>query len=1069
MLLTQNTFYRKYGVWMLPQVMTPAMHDLKFLEFPRDSVYHYLSYDGLMDGPANDDPLLRNVVRAIPVHTPMELTSLEGQPRRMAGSGPTLIRDYLKDHRRMHLAKDLNQAQKDKEVPLVVNYALLVKMYHYQASQLANYQRWKNLFVTMLNEFTMLSKTSVRQHYVCVNSPRTLPSVLQLTEAAKELEAPSIKILREPGGYLLLELWKWFHPGPDDKEPSLLHKLPKDKIHLLNFVYIEGNKWCVINFGVLNSFFLLDGQTAPDPAFVIKAKQHVTGAQMAKRLLRLYMTVMEARNIVKTPEQLAQANPDAGPSDTANLDTEEEIVLDEDGEEVEANPIAVEPGTELPVGLAQQMNDYLPNISLIDEAEFANLDAADFQRVIAEQDAELHQDLLQLEDLAKRSGEQTQYASMADIIQTTTVPPPEAGITQLCDRLAINGAISAAEYRKLTKVANNYKSIKAPFGEGTLEEFLVVPPQDLILDDSASMPDSDVVLDKTMLKSNVNLFDSQYVNKVLHKDIANTIMSVQKTGIAVASYQVEQVRDILGGYEEHVAKLVPVIGQPSTIRFKVPIINEDGNMKTNGVQYKIRKLRGDLPIRKTAPNVVALTSYYGKCFITRGRRNSDNYGYWLQTTIQAQVIDPDNLMLTDALFDNAFDSTLSTAHSYTAISNVLREVTVDGRYRLKFNSKEAAETDGVKRYPKACPTYIGQEIATQAPLFLGSTGIVHIETNEGYEALGSLESFMGIDNQNAPVEYVSARVFGKDMPLGVIMGLDMGLERLLGALKVKPRVVPAGERIKLQAHEYALQFSDETWVFSRADRLASLLLGGFNAYSKSLKLFSVQSFDKRGVYVNLLETNGIGVRFVRELDLMNTMFVDAITRDILIEMKEPTTLQGLFFRSCEMLMTDDHPAELDPAFMRIKGYERISGAIYTELIMAIRQHNGTLGKANASVKMNPYSVWKRISEDPAKLQVTEINPLATLKDAEAVTYLGEGGRGRLSMTKATRGYHANDMGTISEATVDNSDVSVNIHTSADPQFTSLRGMSKRFDLKNPNPTALLSTSALLAPASDHDD
>ncbi len=1068
MLLTQNTFYRKYGVWMLPQVMTPAMFDLKLLEFPRESVYHYLPFDGLTDGPANDDPLLRNVSRSIPVHTPLELATLEGQPRRMGGAGPALVREYLKDHRRMHFARDLNQAQKDKDVPLIINYALLVKIYRYQASKFAAYNRWKNLFTTMLDEVTHLTSMSNRQHYVFVHAPKTLPSVAQLVIASKEMDQQAIKNLRDTDSFLLLELWKWFYPSEEATTPSLFTRLPKEKIHLLNFVFVEGGKWCVANFGILSSFFLPEGQKEADPAYVVTSKQHVTGLQMAKRILRMYMTVMDVRNasfIAKIPQDAEIAD------DVQTRDSDMEVTppVINAGAQDAPSPIGTQQ-TPAEVTLATQMNVYLPSISVIDEEEFSNLSTQDFQRLISEQDAEIHQDLVQLDSLSKQMANEEPHVTVEKIIASIELPTPEQGIVNLCDTLAVNGSISAAEYRKLTKIATNYKNIKAPVGEGTLEEFLVIPPQALLLDDSATMPDSDTVLDKTMLKSNLNLFDSKYVTNVLHKDIANAVMSIQNTGIAVTAYKVDTVSDILGGYEEHVVKLMPVIGQPSTLRFKVPVIHEDGTYVTNGVKYRLRKQRGEVPIRKTAPGVVALTSYYGKCFITRGKRNSANYGYWLQTTALAMALDIENKKLTDPVCDTAFDSELKAPRSYSAIANTLRQVTVDGKWSLNFDHREIAKTyppQVLSRYEKKGSLVVGN--AGSSYLVLDAAGNLFEAADGNLNPLGTLESFMGIDTSDAPIEYTTARIFGKDIPVGIILGLEMGLERLVAALKVKPRIVPAGERVNLQSHEYALQFSDESWVFSRHDKLASLILGGFNSYSKAIKLFSVHSFDKRGVYVNLLETSGLGVRFIREIDLMNNMFVDSITRDILIEMKEPTTFKGLLLRSCQMLLTDDHPDAMDPAFMRIKGYERISGAIYTEMIMSIRQHNGTLGKSNAGLLMNPYSVWKRISEDPAKLQVSEINPLSTLKDMEAVTYIGEGGRGSRSMTKDTRGYHVNDMGTISESTVDSTDVSINIHTSADPQFTSLRGMSKRFDMAKPNPTALLSTSALLAPASDRDD
>jgi hypothetical protein len=1080
MLLTQYTFYRNYGVRVLPQVAMPMMHDLKFLELPKESVYHYLTFDSLTDGPANDDPKLRNVKRIIPLLSPLQLTAVDGHPRRMGGDGSAYVRDYLKTHRRMRRIFSPEQGLKDRDTPIVVNYAFLPRLYRYLPTPFSNYYRWRNLFATFLDEFNNVAATSNWNHYVVVHVPKVLPTVRQLIDASTHFNQKNIRTLREPSAFMLLELWKWFtaKEGEQSENPSIFNRVAKEKVHLLNFIFEEGGKWCVVNFGMLNSFFLKEGQKEPDPAFVLQAKQHVTGLQMAKRVLRMYMSIMESRNLalkqLLEQERKALASRKQEEAEQKTLDNPPEVLTEEDTQRGQDKVADTQQQTQ-DEKLSDEMLSYLGSISIIDEEEFANLNHDDFRRLISEQDAEIDADLLQLEKLSEKFAKESPHESLEQIVKTDATPPAEQGVIDICERLAINGAISAGEYRKYQKAALSYKELKAPLGQGTLEEFMTITPEALKITESEGIPDSDTVIDKTMLKSSLNLFDAKYVKEVLHKDIANTVMSVQKAGVAVTGYRIDKVEDILGGYEDHVVRLSPVVGQPSTIRFKVPVIREDGTYITNGVKYRLRKQRGDLPIRKTAPNIVALTSYYGKCFITRGRRNSDSYGYWLQTTALAKALDPNDPHLTDAITDNAFDSELTAPRSYTAISNTLAAVTVGGRYRIRFDHKNALQTEAPKARAKDGTLYLGQDLTTEDTLWLsvggvsGQGGRVKLLKDGTKEDLGTLEEFMGIGIGSAPVEYTTARVYGKDIPVGVILGLEMGMERLMGALRVTPRIVPAGEKASLTADEWGLTFADETWVFNRQDQLASLILSGFNEYDKSLRLFSAHSFDQRGVYINLLETNGIGVRYVRELDLMTAMFVDSITRDILIEMGEPTTFKGLLLRANQMLMNDAHPDELDPAFMRIKGYERISGAIYSELINSLRQHNAALGRASLGVQMNPYAVWKRISEDPAKLQISEINPLATLKDAEAVTYLGEGGRGRLSMTKGTRGYHTNDMGTISEATVDNSDVSINIHTSADPQFTSLRGMSKRFDLEHPNPTALLSTSALLAPASDRDD
>lgn len=419
---------------------------------------------------------------------------------------------------------------------------------------------------------------------------------------------------------------------------------------------------------------------------------------------------------------------------------------------------------------------------------------------------------------------------------------------------------------------------------------------------------------------------------------------------------------------------------------------------------------------------------------------------------------------------NVFDNTLKSPRSYSALSMSFKSLTCRG-YNIVFDRKEVLTT-----YPKPVLDTFEKEgnlvigvNANSVYLVMDKMGSVYTTENNELVLFGTLESFLNILISNSPVESADVSVFGKDIPIGIVLAYQLGFEKLMRLLKVIPRRVNAGSRLNLEPNEYAIAFSDETLIFSRDDRLASMILAGFNDYHRTLKLFSVYSFDKRGVYLNLLDTNKLGVRYLREIDLMYSMFIDPITKDLLIEMKEPTTFQGLLFRSCEMLLDDQHPDELDPAFMRIKGYERLSGAVYTELVQAIRVHSGKLGKSNKQIELNPYAVWKRISEDPAKNQVSEINPIKALKEAEAVTFAGTGGRNKRSMTGNTRAYHVNDMGTISESTVDSSDVAINIFTSADPQFTSLRGMSKRYDFKTTGATALLSTSALLAVGSDRDD
>lgn len=498
-----------------------------------------------------------------------------------------------------------------------------------------------------------------------------------------------------------------------------------------------------------------------------------------------------------------------------------------------------------------------------------------------------------------------------------------------------------------------------------------------------------------------------------------------------------------------------------------------------------------LPIRKVSPSKVSLTSYYGKISVSRSEKKVDDYGSWLRNNIMAKGLDEADTDIEHLKPMNVFDPSFKAPRLYSIIAQGFRGFSAHG-YEFNFDhtSREALfgeEAMKAEAEMKAIAIAVNADGST---LFMDNAtgGIWRLEwgtirsskektpirrtvlsTNEMSGKLETIEELLGIPIEKAPVDMAYVKLMGRQIPVGFVLAYELGLTNLCRLLKVQPRVVPVGTRLGLQADEWPIVFENESWVFKREDRLASLILSGFNEFHRALRDYGAFQFDRKDVYFNLLEGAGSATRYIREIDLAYQTFVDPITRELLEEMKEPTEFRGLLLRSCEMLLSDEHPDELDPAFMRTKGYERLAGTVYTELISAIRAHNNRPGKSKYPIEMSPFQVWAAIQTDPAKGQVSDINPIQDLKQQEAVTFSGRGGRSSRTMVKHTRAYHKNSMGVDSEATLDSGDVGVNVYTSADPQFTSLRGIARPYVVGKTGATALLSTSALLAPGSDRDD
>ena len=610
MSLTYNVFYRKFGIRLLPQLINPVLSDLKFLDFPLESIYHYLSFDGITDGPAMDDFLFRNDHRTIPVETVPELIILEGHPRHTGSSVNQAIQHYYSTHHRMRKMRDIHSYLRDKPTVIVYNYALLPKVYKYPTNIYSAYYKWKNIFTTMITKMVQTAEVTNRQQYVVLSVPKVIPSVTQLNNASKTLSSTSLKAFKDSNSLVLLELWKWFS---DERDSSIFASIPRNKIHLINFVYLESGKWCVVNLGVLNSFFKepFHGETdlviPKEDDYVLKSKQSITGLQLGKRLVRLMITLMEVRTLTSkldNAEHDSAINPmneegiviqgSAENPDAIVVDTNVDDLSGGDDDEVDVSAADAKPDFDYKEPYKEELADAISN-GIVDHDVVSEMSPEEFKEHITKEDQALDEVLAQLDDIAlKLENEDGQpNFSLHELINSKEDLSVDSGVVKLCDVLAADGMLSPVEYKKFIRLANSYKEIKSVDGVTPLSEFMVIPPETLKITSTEKLADSSTVLDKTMLHSSLAAFDSRYIKEVLHKDYANTVLSIQKAGVAVSAYKVERVMDILGGFESHTLRINPVIGMQSTIRFKLPIVKEDGTYESNGISYSLRAQRRD--------------------------------------------------------------------------------------------------------------------------------------------------------------------------------------------------------------------------------------------------------------------------------------------------------------------------------------------------------------------------------------------------------------------------------------------------------------------------------------------
>lgn len=1021
---------RKFGVRTAAMMLNPRMNPLSVLELPRESILHYDSGTKTVLGPPSDLFILRGYEQPISVFHVTDLLGKErkGLPRPASTPPDLAIRKFHAGNRRYRRGMALEQSLKNKILPVVYNYSMLSIRYLYIRSIFSEYNSyWNNLNTMWLNIAESVKLSGERNHFIQIKLPTVLPSITQLRKAEAVFNQETLKVFNTHEMIFMLELWKW---AGANRSTSVMSAVQGADLYKINLVFEEAGKWTAINLGSINAW-----RRTQEGESVAEGEKPNSGFEPMKfqnLLLRFIMAVYEERTVSDSAPLVDEGDVSHRPHDEAPSISDpehEEDAHDEllTGKEVEG---------------------------ILFDKDIPDILSADMELAI-------NDDLAALDELISKAKEK-EAAKTADAIFNAVDRKPEDGVLVAVNTLADTGHLSANEFKRHVELSETYKTIVAPDGT-TMDKFIVIDPEVLKIKESRRVKDIKSVIDKNMLKSSLLDFDSKYIREVLDKDIAAMVMGVQNAGISVTEYKKETHTDITGSYDRYNVRIVPVEGLPSNLVFQTPKMEEDGSFKSNGIYYNLRKQRGDKPIRKTAPDTVALTSYYGKNFVTRSDKKVNNYGEWLTNNILRKGLDKDDLTVTNPLPNNVFDPSFKSPRLYSILAQRFSSLTLK-EFDCSFNHTKREELFGkdiIAKYELDGSIVVGISKKGNYLVMDRFDGLHAVTPTETHD-LPEIEAMLDLPSLKAPIDFTQLKVLGKNIPLGIVLAYYLGLDKLCQLLKVVPRKVPAGQRLNLDMIEYPIVFQDETLIFSKHDKQAALILAGFNEYHKAIKQFSVYEFDRPGVYLSVLESNKLSARYIRELTIVRNMFVDPITLSLLKEANEPQDWIGILLRANDLLLTDEHPAETDGAYMRIKGYERIAGAVYSEIVKSVRSHAGSPGRSKQKIDLNPFAVWQTIVQDPSIQIVNAINPIQNIKEQEAITYSGTGGRSSRSMVKRTRAYHRNDMGTISESTVDAADVGINIYSSADPMFNSLRGTSNTFDVDNPDAASLLSTPALLS-------
>src|SRR5690606_560686 len=151
----------------------------------------------------------------------------------------------------------------------------------------------------------------------------------------------------------------------------------------------------------------------------------------------------------------------------------------------------------------------------------------------------------------------------------------------------------------------------------------------------------------------------------------------------------------------------------------------------------------------------------------------NDWGKWIRNTIMARGLSASDTTVTNMVPGSAFEKEVLVPRTISAIAMGFRSFTlmVEGKpFVCNFDMMKME-----KLRMKPVMVVMGRHEESGARLLCGYDENLYIdEQGTEFRPAPSLETILGLDARKAPVEFAELKVFGKMIPVGVVLGYLLG-------------------------------------------------------------------------------------------------------------------------------------------------------------------------------------------------------------------------------------------------------------------------------------------------------
>ena len=990
------------------------------------------------------------------------------------------IRAFWIDHRKTIKRPSSRDAMLHQTQALpIINYNEILTA-QIIGGQFIYYRQFDLLFRTILNT---ISSITGKHQWLQIPLSRTLYRKVQFMQTFEQINYQTVRIKTDPSFYFLIQLINFVVKG---SATSLLSQLPDTTLDTFNVILTAGDTAIIYNLGDLKAIL----ETRPDNNFYQLVLRHVNTLKLAG-FAQHDISDLDDVAYTKLVDEVA-------PSDNH----EPEDAPPSHDEIPSAKPLSVTPNINLPPSTISHIvpephsdpkTSVPPQVKHVAELPKSNT---------TNSQADNGKTPISAPIVSKPS-----ETAPTEVTTRTSSPQTPLTLIETIDQGAHNTIMAAEHLTEDQKAAALIASqvYKTLLVDGvTIETHLQQSAEPAI---AASHLDflQDKVVDKSMLNSTAIDLDKHYLDHVMTKDLSSVLAHMSTIGMFLIKVDQRDEVTQLNRIRHYKTVYQDIMGRRHTVSFKLPIVSSDGTIMINGIESRMIKQQVNLPICKIDANRVSLASSYNKTLVERIGTKAHNFNAYIcryiDTIVKAKVgleLGYGGLDITTTKLPYDYSSIArrySTLHFQgPAVSNGERahyRFTFD--YTKRFVIPKLEHAKKVDQAKVAAHTLRLQELETTYGVYCGTARCYGHQYRMFFGYDNQLR-FVGPNRGMTPIadqyttpflsllvsafaavvtppkmfsEWTELKILDKTFPIVFILGFEYGLQRVLDHLSLTYQFIPNGTRVKQTSTTIVIPFADGNLVFDRYPLTKSFVVAGLLKFTT--KPYEFAQFNTQDIYYTLLRESGISLNYLKGISDFFKLFIDPITRDVLIRMHEPTEVGQLLLRATEMLTTEDALPSASMANHRLRGYERFTTTLYNEMARSYASYSRQRGNRK-SYSINPEAVFLRLIQDQTLHIIEEMNPVENVKDKHAATYTGGGGRTAQSFVVEDRQFPADAVGILSEATPYNSKVAINTYVTASPLVTNIRGMfDTDIDPTKLEPSQVLSISSLLMPCATNDD